>query len=30
MLARLSDEAAIYANPLGLFITELDWAEKVS
>jgi len=29
-LARLSDEASIYANPLGLFITDLDWAEKVS
>ena len=29
-LARPSDEAAIYANPLGLFITDLDWVEKVS
>jgi type IV secretion system protein VirB5 len=29
-LARLSDEAAIYANPLGLLITDLDWAEKVN
>jgi type IV secretory pathway TrbF-like protein len=29
-LARLADEAAIYINPLGLFITDLDWAEKVS
>ena len=29
-LARPTDEAAIYANPLGLFITDLDWVEKVS
>jgi len=29
-LARPNDEAAIYANPLGLFITDLDWAEKVN
>lgn len=29
-VARPSDEAAIYANPLGLFITDLDWAEKVN
>jgi type IV secretion system protein VirB5 len=29
-VARPSDEAAIYANPLGLFITDLDWVEKVS
>ena|GEM_PF-2832046 len=29
-VARPSDEASIYANPLGLFITDLDWVEKVS
>jgi type IV secretory pathway TrbF-like protein len=29
-IARPSDEAAIYSNPLGLFITDLDWAEKVN
>ena len=30
MFARQSDEAAIYSNPLGLFITDLDWAEKIN
>jgi len=30
MLARQSDEAAIYSNPLGLFITDLDWTEKIN
>jgi type IV secretion system protein VirB5 len=29
VLAPLGDEARIYANPLGLFIAELDWSEKI-
>ena len=29
-LARPIDEAGIYANPLGLFITDLNWAEKIN
>jgi type IV secretion system protein VirB5 len=30
VLARPGDEAGIYANPLGLFITDINWAEKIN
>jgi len=29
-VSRPSDEATIYANPLGIYITDLDWAQRMN